>query len=54
MVEDILRVCKPSTKLCIAANITCEGEYIKTRPLKDWKGNIPDLDKIPCIFLIYK
>lgn len=54
MVEDILRVCKSSTKLCIAANITCEGEYIKTRSLKDWKGHIPDLDKKPCIFLLYK
>lgn len=54
MVEDILRVCKSSTKLCIAANITCEGEYIKTKSLKDWKGHIPDLDKKPCIFLLYK
>lgn len=54
MVEDILRVCKPSTKLCIAANITCEGEFIKTKSLKDWHGQIPELDKIPCIFLIYK
>ena len=28
MVEDILLNCRPQTKLCIAANITCEGEYI--------------------------
>ncbi|KAA6307288.1 Ribosomal RNA small subunit methyltransferase I, partial [termite gut metagenome] len=26
MVEDILANCRPQTKLCIAANITCEGE----------------------------
>ena len=31
MVEDILQNCRPQTKLCIAANITCEGEYIKTK-----------------------
>ena len=54
MMEDILKACRPQTKLCIAANITCEGEYIKTRTLKEWNGKLPDLSKIPCIFLIYK
>lgn len=54
MLEDILLNCRPQTKLCIAANITCEGEYIQTRTVKEWKGNIPELAKIPCIFLLYK
>ena len=54
MMEDIVKNCRPQTKLCIAANITCEGEYIKTRTIKEWQGKLPDLSKIPCIFLIYK
>ena len=54
MAEDILNNCRPQTKLCIAANITCEGEYIKTKTVKEWQGKLPDLTKIPCIFLIYK
>lgn len=54
MAEDILRNCRPQTRLCIAANITCEGEYIKTKTIKEWQGKVPDLSKIPCIFLIYK
>lgn len=54
MLEEILKTCRPQTKLCIAANITCEGEYIKTKSIKDWKGHLPELNKIPCIFLIYK
>lgn len=54
MVEDILAHCRPQTKLCIAANLTCEGEYAKTRTLKEWKGKVPDLSKKPCIFLLYK
>ena len=54
MVEDILQNCRPSTKLCIAANITCEDEYIKTKTVKEWKGKVPDLAKIPCIFLLYQ
>ncbi|MDR0232765.1 MAG: SAM-dependent methyltransferase [Dysgonamonadaceae bacterium] len=54
LVEDILKTCKPSTKLCIAADITCEGEFIKTKTVAEWKKQLPDLDKRPCIFLIYK
>ena len=54
MMEDIIKNCRPQTKLCIAANITCEGEYIKTKTVKEWQGKLPDLNKIPCIFLIYK
>ena len=54
MMEDLLHNCRPQTKLCIAANITCEGEYIKTKSIKEWKGHLPEINKIPCIFLIYK
>ena len=54
MMEDIIKTCRPTTKLCIAANITCEGEYVKTKTVKEWKGKLPDINKIPCIFLIYK
>ena len=54
MLEDILKACRPQTKVCVAANITCEGEYIKTKTVQEWKGHLPDLTKIPCIFLIYK
>ena len=54
MIDDLLQNCRPQTKLCIAANLTCEGEYIKTRTISEWKGKVPDLSKIPCIFLLYK
>ena len=54
MAEDILKICRPSTRLCIAADITCQDEYIKTKTIKEWKGKLPDLSKRPCIFLIYK
>jgi len=54
MVEDILKICKPSTKLCIAADITLETEFIKTKSVNDWKKNLPELGKRPCIFALYK
>lgn len=54
MAEDIVKSCRPTTRLCIAANITCPDEYIKTKSVKEWIGKLPDLSKKPCIFLIYK
>lgn len=54
LVDDILQHCKPSTRLCIAANLTCEGEFVRTQETRKWKGKVPDLSKQPCIFLLYK
>ena len=54
MIEDIIKNCRPTTKLCIAANLTCDDEYVRTRTVKEWRGKVPDLSKIPCIFLLYK
>ena len=54
MVEDIIKNCRPQTKLCIAANLTCADEYVCTRTVKEWRGKVPELSKIPCIFLLYK
>lgn len=54
LLEELLQTCRPQTRLCIACNVTCEDEYIRTRTVKEWKGNLPDLEKRPCIFLIYK
>ena len=54
LVEELIRLCRPSTKLCIASDITCEDEFIRTRPVKDWAGKVPDLSKRPTIFLLYK
>lgn len=55
MFESILKACKPQTKLCVAAGITCPEEYIKTKKISEWKKDmLPDLSKIPAIFLINK
>ena len=51
MLEDLIRTCRPQIRLCVAANITCEDEYIRTLTLKDQH---PDLHRKPCIFLLYK
>ncbi len=54
MLEDILNTCQPKTQLCIACDITLETEYIKTKSIAGWKKEkLPDLNKRPCIFLMY-
>lgn len=51
---DICNACAPSTRLCVAAGLTTEQEYIHTMTLRAWKQKgLPDLGKIPAIFLIY-
>ncbi|MCQ2069410.1 MAG: SAM-dependent methyltransferase [Bacteroidaceae bacterium] len=54
MMADILKACRPQTHLCIAAGLTTQDEYIHTRTIKEWAGKLPNIDKIPCIFLIYR
>ncbi len=52
LLADIVRLCRPSTQLCIASELTTEGETIKTLPVRVWAKNLPDLNKKPTIFLI--
>lgn len=55
MIQTLIKNLRPQTKFCIAAGITCPEEYIKTQTVEQWKKTtIPDLSKIPAIFLIYK
>lgn len=53
LVKDILSNTKPSTRLCIATNITAANENIRTKTIQDWKKeNIDYLHKQPTIFLL--
>jgi 16S rRNA (cytidine1402-2'-O)-methyltransferase len=52
LLDNLLSVCNPKTRLCIAANLTGEKEWIKTKTMKDWASQKPDLHKLPVIFLL--
>ena len=55
MFADILSACRPSTRICVAAALTCPDEYAVTHTVAEWKRlPQPPIDKLPCIFLIYK
>jgi 16S rRNA (cytidine1402-2'-O)-methyltransferase len=52
LINALLSTCRPSTKLCIAANLTGEKEFIKTNTIAGWKKHRPDLHKQPAVFLL--
>lgn len=50
--ELLLRILRPTTRLCVAAGITTEFEWIHTHTVQQWrKRSLPDLTKTPAIFL---
>jgi 16S rRNA (cytidine1402-2'-O)-methyltransferase len=52
LLEDALESLAPETLLCIAANLTQPDEFIHTRKINQWKGQLPDLKKKPAIFIL--
>ena len=52
LLETLLKTCKPSTMLCIAAELTGPNEYIKTKSIAAWKKEKTDFHKKPVIFLL--
>jgi len=54
LLSSLLSSLKGETKLCIAAGITCGEEYIRTKSVSEWKKSpLPEINKIPAIFLLY-
>ena len=52
LLEDLLSVCNPLTRLCVAVDLTMESEFVVTKTVADWKKSVPDINKRPTIFLI--
>ena len=52
IIETLLQHCKPTTQLCIAAELTSSTEWIKTKSIADWNKEKVDLHKKPVIYLL--
>ncbi len=51
--EALLAVCRPSTRLCIARDLTSTEEWIRTDRIERWrKAARPELARRPALFLI--
>ena len=49
---DLLQACRPSTRICVAADITLPDAYIRTKTVNEWKKENLIIGKRPCVFLI--
>ena len=54
MLSDLMTTLSPGTRLCVAAELTGKDEFLQTKTVNEWKQKLPDLHKIPAVFLIYK
>jgi 16S rRNA (cytidine1402-2'-O)-methyltransferase len=54
LLQDLLDTCHPETELCVAADLTLPSESVITRRMSEWKGKLPDCNKRPAIFLLYR
>ncbi|MFO7872923.1 MAG: SAM-dependent methyltransferase [Bacteroidales bacterium] len=53
MMEDLIKSGRPDSKLCVAADLTMDSEYIKNQTIRKWASTQwPDLHKRPAIFLL--
>lgn len=51
--KDIITVCEPSTRVCVAAGITLADQYIRTRTVAQWRKSGLTISKRPAVFLIF-
>ena len=55
LLADLAALCRPATRLCIAADITCPTEFIRTCSIADWQKALKKgfvIGKRPCVFIL--
>lgn len=53
LLDILIKTCNPQTRLCIASNLTAADESIITMEVGLWKKKLPQINKIPAIFLLH-
>jgi 16S rRNA (cytidine1402-2'-O)-methyltransferase len=48
--DELIAVCAPTTRLCVAAELMQPAQLLKTLPVSEWKKQKPDIQKRPAIF----
>lgn len=53
LMEQLLQVCQPDTRLTLAMDITSEREFILTQSIAQWrKTKLPEMQRRPAIFIL--
>lgn len=50
--KDILTCCNPSTRLCVACNVTMPDAFIRTMTVGQWRSTTVVIGKRPCVFCL--
>ena len=48
----MLQTLSGTVRVCVAANLTCEDAFIRTRTVTQWKKEPVTIGKRPCVFLL--
>lgn len=51
LLANLVRNLMPDTRLCLAVDITGPAEFILTKPVREWRQQLPELSKNPAVFL---
>jgi len=52
LIAALLEACSPTTKLCLASDLTLQTERIATREISAWRAAAPKVGKKPTVFLL--
>ncbi len=55
LLTDLAEVLRPTTRLCLAADITCPDAFIRTMTIAEWRTALKKgftLGKRPCVFIL--
>jgi 16S rRNA (cytidine1402-2'-O)-methyltransferase len=52
LLSALLEGCAPTTRLCVAADLTLTSESISTKTIADWRRTPPSIGKRPAVFLL--
>jgi 16S rRNA (cytidine1402-2'-O)-methyltransferase len=52
LLSALLASCAPETRLCVATNLTLDGESVRTRTIADWRRAGGGIGKQPAVFLL--
>lgn len=54
LLKDIVDVCKKTTHLCLATEITLVSESVRTQTIDAWRAGLPNIEDRPTVFLLQK
>jgi 16S rRNA (cytidine1402-2'-O)-methyltransferase len=53
LLDSLLQTCRGASLLCLAADLTAETEFVRTKTIAAWKQQVPKLARRPAVFLLY-